>query len=329
MKIRKIGIFIVCIFLGTTCLAGCSIGDTKVVFQADLAQKEVFEINKKPCSLSEAKVFLTNYQNIYATMYGVDLWKHDFGNGGLYKYVKELTISQLAQIKSMISLAEQEDIMLTEDELEKIKVAAKEYYDSLTEKEIQYMEISQGTIEELYRQYGLANKLYTHLTTGVNDEVSDDEARIIQATQIYIKSEMMAKEIKNKLDQGGDFASLASTYNEAVDNDITFGRGVLPKEVEEAAFAMETNDIIGYIETEGGYYFLKCINNYNQELTDENKLVIVEKRRKEKFDDVYDEFVLSLPSKFNKVLWDAVEIEINSQITTSSFFEVYDKYCKW
>ena len=39
------------------------------------------------------------------------------------------------------------------------------------------MDVSEATIEKLYENYALASKVYTSLTTGVNEEVSDDEAK--------------------------------------------------------------------------------------------------------------------------------------------------------
>ena len=49
------------------------------------------------------------------------------------------------------------------------------------------MDVSEATIEKLYENYALASKVYTSLTTGVNEEVSDDEARVMEAQQIYVK----------------------------------------------------------------------------------------------------------------------------------------------
>ena len=87
--------------------------------------------------------------------------------------------------------------------------------------------------------------------------------------------------------------------------------------------------VIGMIPVDNGWYFIKCINNYNQELTDANKSVILDQRRKEAFDDVYSEFLKKLPSKFNDDVWKEVKIETDKKITTDSFFKTYEKYCNW
>lgn len=68
-------------------LTGCRIGNKNIVVSNILNDRQVFKIEGTVCSLKEARVYLTNYQNIYGTAYGVDLWKHDFGviHGKIYQ----------------------------------------------------------------------------------------------------------------------------------------------------------------------------------------------------------------------------------------------------
>ena len=306
--------------------AGCRVGDTEVVLNSD-SKNEVFRIEDERCTLGEAKVFLANYQNIYGTAYGVDLWGHDFGGSSLEQYVKDLTVSQMAQMMSMDLLAKEQEISLTEEETARIEAAAEAYYDSLSEAELSYMGVDEADIRELYRQYGMANKLYASLTQGISGEVSDDEARVMEAQQIFVTSDENVKAVEEALAAETDFLSLAGTYNEAAETEITFGRGEMPAAVEEAAFALDPEEVSQAIETEDGTYFIKCINNYDQELTDANKQKILERRRKEAFDDVYDAFVETLSSTFNEELWATVRVEVSEEIATDSFFEVYEEYC--
>lgn len=317
------------VLLISVAVSGCRFGNTQVVVSSSFGRNDVFKIKDEVCTLSEARIFLTNYQNIYADMYGVDLWKHKFKNNELETYIKEITVSRLAQIVAMDLLAEEKEISLSEKEQAQVEKAAKAYYDSLNEAEKEYMHVSESDIEKLYSRYGLANKLYTHLTADVNDEVSDDEARVMEAVQIYVKEKEKAKEVEAQLKKGADFMALAGMYNEAAEIERVFGRQDVSKEVEKVIFSLEDGEVSGKIQTEDGWYFIKCINNYNQELTDENKSVILETRRKEAFDDVYSEFLEGLPSEFNKKVWKKVEIETDKEITTDCFFEIYEEYCKW
>ena len=95
---------------------------------------------------------------------------------------------------------------------------------------------------------------------------------------------------------------------------------------ETAAFNLGTDEISGIVETAEGYEIIKCINTFNREETDRNKLKIVEKRKDEVFGQEYDSFVNSLAKNLNEPLWDSVNMIHDDAVTTSSFFEVYKKY---
>lgn len=310
-------------------LQGCQMKGTEVVVNADSIENQVFKIKDEVCTLPEARVVLTNYQNMYGMMYGIDLWNHDFGDNELEKYVKDLTLSRLAQIVAMDYLAQEREIVLTEEEQEKIKEAAQEYYGSLNDEEKEYMQVKQSDIEKLYSRYGLAGKLYTYLTQGVNDEVSDEEARVMEAQQIFVSDDEKAEEVAQQLEEGNDFLTVANRYNEGAETEVFLSKSSLDPSAADAIFSLENEEVSKKIKVENGYYFVKCINHYDQERTDDNKAVILEERRKEAFDDVYQGFLSDLPSEINDDVWDDVKVELDENVNTDSFFSVYEKYCTW
>lgn len=316
-----------CVCALSMALTGCQIGNKDIVVSGTLSSRQVFTLDKSACSLKEAKVYLANYQNIYGTAYTIDLWQHDFGDASLLDYVKDITLEELTRVYTMDLLAQSQEVTLSEDETAKVAEAAKEYYASLSEDETAYMDVAEADIAEYYTHYALAQKLYHSLTNGVNEEVSDDEARVMEITQIYVTDEDRAHEVEQKLAQGDDFASVANNYNELSAIQVTVSRDDLPDEVEEVAFQLDDNAVSGMIAAGNGYYFIKCLNKYNEELTEANKSNIVEKREKEAFDDVYNEFVASLSSRLNTDLWDGIELTTDGSIQTNSFFAVFEKYC--
>ena len=328
MKRRKTIAALAVLMTSAFLLTGCNVGKTAVVFTTNLNSREVFKIENTSCSLSEAKVYLCNYQNIYGTAYGVDLWNHDSNKSSLEKYVKDITISELTRVMCMDKLAKKQEIALTEEEKKKAANAAKAYYASLTKDEIDYMDVGESTLKKMYEDYALAQKLYTSLTEGVDEEVSDDEARIMEAMQIVVKDQATADKVQSDLNAGRDFTAVATDYNEGKQIEVTFGRGDMPEEVEKVAFNLENDQISSCISTDSGYYFIKCTNKFNQELTDEHKATIVKEREKAAFDDVYESFVDGLDSTLNQDLWDGVEVDPGDKVTTNSFFEVYDQYFK-
>ncbi|MGN0350044.1 MAG: peptidyl-prolyl cis-trans isomerase [Roseburia sp.] len=327
MRKRNIKTVILMGMTASMLLTGCQIGKTDIIVSKSLSSKQAFQIGTMTCSMTEAKVYLVNYQNIYGSAYGINLWEGDYGANSLEEYVKDVTISELSQIICMDLLAEEQEITLTEKEKEQVAEAAEAYYETLNKAEISYMGVTENDLVTYYEHYALAQKLYNSLTEGVNDEVSDDEARVMEAMQIYVTDETKAREIAEKLTAGEDFASVANNYNEATSIEITIARDDMPEEVEEEAFRLDDNEISGMITTENGYYFIKCLNKYNEELTDANKGNIVRKREKEAFDDIYEAFVQKQNSYLNVEAWEGLEIDTEDDITTSSFFEMYETYC--
>ena len=308
------------------CLGGCQIGNRQIVVSGSLSDKQVFKIGSATCGVKEAKVYLTNYQNIYGMAYGLNLWEHDFGDDSLTQYVKDITLEELTHVVCMDLLAESQEVSLSEEEKADVASAAKEYYASLSEDEIAYLAVTESDIAEYYAHYALAQKLYRSLTNGVNDEVSDDEARVIEIMQIYVTDETKAAEVLSKLKNGDDFASVANNYNQLSSIQVTVSRDELPVEVEKVAFDLDNGEISDEIPVDHGYYFIKCLNKYDEELTEANKSNIVEKREKEAFDDIYNEYVSGLSSYLNQNLWDELELDTDASIATDSFFEVFEKY---
>ena len=316
-----------CVCALSMALTGCQIGNKDIVVSGTLSSRQVFTLDKSACSLKEAKVYLANYQNIYGTAYTIDLWQHDFGDASLLDYVKDITLEELTRVYTMDLLAQSQEVTLSEEETAKVAEAAKEYYASLSEDETAYMDVAEADIAEYYTHYALAQKLYHSLTNGVNEEVSDDEARVMEIMQIFVSDESRANEIASRLAQGEDFATLANNYNELGSIQVNVSRDELPDAVEQIAFQMENDEVSGKITVDGGYYFIKCLNKYNQELTEANKANIVDKREKEAFDDEYNEFVSSLNSNINENLWENLELETGSGMKTDTFFEVFNTYC--
>lgn len=119
---------LICLLCFSFLLTGCKIGNKEVIVSNTLNNRQVFRIGNVSCGLKEAKVYLVNYQNIYGTAYGLDLWQHDFGDSSLENYVKNITMQELAQVVCLDQLAKEKEMELSEEEKEKTAQAAEEYF---------------------------------------------------------------------------------------------------------------------------------------------------------------------------------------------------------
>lgn len=329
-------------------LTACGNGDgTKVVFTTGFGRNEVFRIEDEVCTRPEIMVYLTTVQNQYESVYGVEIWNTTLDGVTLEENVKETVLARIAQIKSMYLLAKDQGVTLDKSEEEKVKRAAEEYFTSLNETEIELIGISQGGVENMYREYALADKVYQQIIQDINPEISDDEARTITVQHIFFSTTMRdgagnrvdypeeqkrvvyerASEVRElAVDGEHDFAELATQYSEDTTLTYSFGKGEMDVGFEEAAFNLETGEVSQVVETESGYHIIKCLNTFDREETDANKLEIVEERRREAFGQEYDTFVSTLVRSLNEGLWEELTLIHDSEVTTSNFFEVYTKY---
>lgn len=352
---HKIKIFFLSMLL-CLCLCGCGKDEaentktensnTKVVLTTGFAEDEIFRIGESSCCLAEAMVYMTNMQNQYESVYGTQIWKRTIGEDTLEEKVKDLILARLAQIKTMNLLAEQREIVLTEQEENLVSEAAGEYYGSLNATEIAAMKLDEEIIRQLYREYALANKMYNQIIESTNPEISDDEARTVTVSQILIKTYALdgngqrvdytqesknaayrkIRDIQSMLYDGGDFDELAARYSEAAQLTVSFCKGEKPVAYEEAAFNLGNEEVSQIFQIPDGYCILKCISTLDRDQTDLNKEKIIKERKEEAFTEIYDEFVKTQIRNLNEELWEEVEFIAEQQVKTASFFDVYNAY---
>lgn len=318
----------------------------KIVLTNGFDKNEVFRIETASCSLPEVRVYLTNTKNQYESIYGSQIWETKLGSTTLEENVKETVLAELAQIKVMNLLAEKYEVVLTAEEQELAGKAAKEYFSTLNEAEIMALEVTEELITRMYEEYAIADKVYRYIIKDINPEISDDEARTITVEHILIKTYSLdhngkrvpfeeaekraaygkAQQVLEEIQAGEDFSSLVSKYNEDNKSIYSFGKGETDTGFEKAAFNLGTDEVSDIVETEYGYHIIKCINTFNREETDANKIKIVEQRRKEVFSQEYDAFADSLTRNLNTELWESVGLTHDEQVTTTEFFGIYDTW---
>ena len=327
-------------------LTGCSEKKTKIVLHTGFAKDEVFRVEEMSCSRSEMMMYLTTTQSRYEKVYGDRIWETNLEGVTLEENMKDMVLAQLSQIKAMNLLAIQEQVELSTEEKSKVKEAADAFYETLSKEERKVLNADKDLIERLYREYALANKVYYHIIKDVNPEVSDDEARTITVDHILIKTYSLdennqkqefdsvqkreafarAQEVLQKAQSGVSFDSLIATYNEDDQSQYSFRKGEMNLGFETTAFNLGKGEISDIVETEYGYHIIKCITTFNQEETDANKIVIVEKKREEVFGQRYSQFASELTKAVNEDLWTEISLIDEVEIDTSEFFDIYQEY---
>lgn len=97
------------------------------------------------------------------------------------------------------------------------------------------------------------------------DENKDSfaQAEQIKASHILVADEKTANEVKQKLNDGGDFAKLAKEYStdestKNVGGDLGyFAKGTMVTEFDDAAFGLAVGEVSKPVKTEYGYHIIK------------------------------------------------------------------------
>ncbi|MDE7258686.1 MAG: peptidylprolyl isomerase, partial [Lachnospiraceae bacterium] len=275
-----------------------------------------------------------------------EIWNNNVDGVTLEHNVKDIALAQIAQIKTMNLMAGRYEVELSDEEKAQAENAANAYYSSLNSTEIELMDVSEKTISELYREFALAEKVYQYTIKDINPEISDDEARTITVQHILIKTYALdgtgkkieytvqakqnayreACEVLELAKEGEDFDELIRKYSEDDKGTYSFGKGEMGETFETAAFNLGKDEISDIVETEFGYHIIKCLNTFDKDETDANKVKIVDQRRAEAFGQEYDAYVETLTRNLNEELWDSVGFIHDENVKTMDFFEVYSQY---
>ena len=305
------------------CLCGCTIGGKKVFFSIT-NPLIVFSIGQADCNIKEAKVYLANYKNIYGTIGESSLWSEGFDTTEIEEGIKHSAIYHLSRVYLLDIYARETGVSLEASEEDKVAKAAEKYFGSLNEKEKKACNVSLRDIRKMYEHYALAGKAYSKVMQSVDEEVSEDEARIMDALILYVKPEKKYLKVKDELSNGADFESLLSAYSDGEKGEVSFGRGEYPPEVEKAAFSLANQEVSKGVKAEDGYYFIKCIHKYNETLSEENKTRIIEERKQRVFQGIVDSQSKKYYSYINLPLVDKIHLDLDPSIKTDSFFSVIE-----
>lgn len=180
------------------------------------------------------------------------------------------------------------------------------------DKEDEFIQVVEKTKESMLKTYALGKLLATA-------ELKDEDIKKFyeknkdafkqgesaDASHILVEEEDKAREIYEKIKNGGDFEELAKEYStcpskEKGGNLGTFTKGQMVKEFEDAVFENEVGTITEPVKTQFGYHIIK-INQKNDasELSfDEVKDRIVEQVRRQKEQEIYNKRITELKDKY-------------------------------
>lgn len=299
-------------------LSGCK---TEIPLVSEIKETKLY-------TLPQSMIILATERNKYQQLYTSQIWGVELPGGQTFEtYLMDQVREFLQEMKMMNLLAESKGVTLTSGEKEEMRKASEEYYNSLTPDDIAYMGVSQSDVRFMYEEYYLSNKVVVELTRDMNLEISDSEAKVIAVEEIVMSDKAAADEVLLKLkEQGADFSAIAREYSENGVVECKMGRGEHPGALEDAAFGLAEGEISQVTESQGKYYIIRCVSDYDEAATQERKSGLYTSRKKEAFDQIYAQFKQDNPVTFSNNIWKDLTFSKDDKTTTTSFFEIYKKY---
>ena len=317
-------------------LAGCGKKE-KALSEIKFEDGELFRLDGAVCTRPEAMVFVLSQKNRYEAGCGAGIWDMKVGDETFETYMKGQLLDFLVKMKCMVSMAEQYEVEIGDEDSRRISQAAAVYLEGLPDPIKKETGIDKKTAETVFREYYTASLLMEKLTADVSAEISEDEARVITVQQICLgtaglsgeekeQKRLKAQELLGKVQAGEDFAALAKENSESEVFEQELVRGKADQAFEDAAFALSVEEVSPVVETADGFYLIRCVNNYDAVKTAENKEALAKKHKADRFYEYYDTFVEQVTAVCNESAWEDIGYRDGGEASKTDFYTIYGQY---
>lgn len=315
--------------------------------QKDL-NEAVADVNGTKITLGQYEFMLKmNKASVESTIGGAEGWEQKDQSGQTYKdKYKTLVLDQMINTELLAQNAEKEGIKVTDKEIqssyndlktyvnsdEQIKKSAEDLgiSDDFLKEQAKLSLLIQKSQEKFYSEEKVSDSEMKKYYDEHIDEYKKDE---VEASHILIKTtddqnkplpEADQKKAKEKAEKvlkevkaGGDFAELAKKYSQDPGSAANggalgaFGKGMMVKEFEDAAFGMEPGQVSDLVKTDFGYHIIKVTDRIKETTSfDEAKEGIKEEILKNKYGEKIAELQKKAKiEKFDKVIESAEFVE--------------------
>lgn len=268
-------------------------------------------------------------KNRYSEVYSDQVWQIPMDQEGttFQEYLLEQVRHFLEEVKIMNLMADQQEIMLTNQEQERLQELTKDFYESLTEADLSYIGISQEEVYQLYLEYYRAGRLVEELTKDVDLEISDSEAKVIVVQEIQVSDHEEAQKLHTQvMTEGVDFASLARAVSQGEQVQKMVGRKERSQEYEDVVFQLSEGEIGPIIREGDSFFIVKCIQDYDEEATLARKQKLSLERKNRVFRKAFDAFASHYTVNMGGDIWSRISLGEKESSGTSDFFEWYTDY---
>lgn len=300
---------------------------TFIYISTGMKENVVFKTGDTKAYTWETDILLSDAKKEYENVFGSNVWSQSIDGINMDDYVKDQVRSKLIRVKCMNIMAKEKGVVLSRAQKEAVSIAADTFFNSLTQDDITQLNVTKEQIENMFTEFAVADNLYDDVTSQTDTEVSSDDARVITIQYICADSNSDISEAKARLDAGEAFYSVAKDFGGEEESETECKRGEMEKEFENAAFNLKTGENSGIVEAGGRYYIIKCTSDNEKSKTEANKKALVDSKKLEYFNSVFEEFEASKYIEMNEDVWKSRKTAAVRQLSVS-FETIFNEYIK-
>ena len=258
-----------------------------IYISTGLGKNTILNAKNQKTSMYQADILMSDARKEYEDVFGSDIWNQNIDGVSFEDYAKDQIKTKLIRLRCMNIFAQQNGVVLSRSQKEDVVKAANEYMSKLSDSQKSTLGLTQDKAEKMFTEFAIAKTLYEDFTSSVDDEISADDARVINIQYIVCDNESDINEAKELVDSGEVFYSVVSKYN-------------------------GSNDY-------------ECISDNEKSKTEANKISIVDEKKLEHFNDKFENFETSVYVEFNNKIWKQKKMA-SAQILDVDFESIFEKY---
>lgn len=272
-------------------------------------------------------LIIATERNRYEDIYTEQIWdvKVDDEGNTFQSYLLQEIQTFLKELKTMNLLADEYEIVLESQEKEKLEELTDQFYESLTQADLDYTGVVRDDVYTMYEAYHRANLLIDAVTKDTNLEISDSEAKVMTIQEIQLSDADTAIAVHEQVNgEKADFMAIAKNVSQDAVIEKSIGRGEHPSAYEDEVFTLENGQISPVIEAGDTFYIVKCIRDFEEDAVMERKEKLALQRKNQAFQSVYETFAAEHEAEIGGAFWDKMTFEQEAS-TTTDFFKMYQE----
>lgn len=292
----------------------------------DWAENTLLTINGKDVDYREALLLLLAAKEEAEILYGKGIWDYTLDEEGTtYAMLrKEQVMEELVNTHIACLHAEELGVDIFEEENRDIADYTSEFIENIGKENLLKYNLTEALIKQIYRNNTLALKVYESITLSVDTDIADDAARQMKIQYIFkdkytegengervlLPEEELAAlrtKVQELRDTGmgkDNFASYAELNTDAKDGVTkTIGAGDFPAAIEGIILGLRDGEFSPVLETEEGFYVVKCILAFDEDATAARKEEMIVERQDAMFAETFNRWKEQAEIEINEEKW--------------------------